>query len=264
MKHGLKALCVAVGLVLSGQVLADTTWTLNATETGVTSGGITETTTGWANTSTSNSPFTNPTTDQFALEAQTGRLSAYPGIGMNNLDACPGQTTCDVNEGISPEHAVDNNERYEMLLLSFTSKVKLTKITTSYGSPDSDMTVLAYTGPGTYTFGTNTTWSTLGSGWTVIGNYGTAALTTGGTTLALNTTSSSTQWLIGAYNPLAGGTTNGLTLGDDSIKFLSVDACVPGTPGCTTTTTQVPEPGSLALFGLAAIGMAALRRRQRA
>ena len=257
MKNGLRILCGAIALVLSGQVLADSTWTLNATETGVTVGGITQTTTGWANTNGSGA-----NVDGYALEAQTGRLAAYPGIGMNNLDACGTQLYCDVNEGISPEHAVDNNERYEMLLLSFSSKVKLTKITTSYGSPDSDMTVLAYTGTGAPTL-TGLTWSTLGSGWAVIGNYGTSALTTGGTTLALNTTQSSTYWLIGAYNPLAGGTTNGLTLGDDSIKFLSVDACVPGAPGCTTTTTQVPEPGSLALFGLAAIGMAALRRRQR-
>ena len=266
MKNSLKVLCGAVTLAMSGQVLADVTWVLSPTEsTVVSAGGIGESTTAWANTT--GSGVNGSSADGYAIAAQTGQMTLYSGggIGVNNLARCATSTqvnNCDTNEGVAPEHAIDNNERYEMLKLSFGSSVKLTKATIGYAQPDSDMTVLAYTGIGSSNI-TGMTWAAvkLSSSWQVIGNYGTSAQTPDpfGTlvNVALNTTYSSTAWLIGAYNPLAGGTTSGLTLGDDSIKLLSVD----GVAG--TTTQQVPEPGSLALFGLAFAGMAALRRRQR-
>lgn len=267
MKNSLKALCGAVALAVSGQVLADVTWALSANEsTVVSAGGIGESTTAWANTT--GSGVNGSSADGYAIAAQTGQMTLYAGggIGVNNLSRCSTPNVqvnnCDLNEGVAPEHAIDNNERYEMLKLSFGSKVKLTKATIGYALPDSDMTVLAYTGVGSSDI-TGLTWAAvkLSASWQVIGNYGTSAQTPDpfGTlvNVALNTTYSSTAWLIGAYNPLAGGTTSGLTLGDDAIKLLSVD----GVAG--TTTQQVPEPGSLALFGLAFAGMAALRRRQR-
>ena len=121
---------------------------------------------------------------------------------------------------------------------------------------------MAYTGSGAPTLG-GKTWATLGSGWVTIGNYANATTGTNNAVNAANTYSS--YWLIGAYNPLAAGTTSGLGAGNDALKLASVTGCLTGTGlGCTTTTTsQVPEPGSMALFGIALVGLFGLRKHQR-
>ena len=268
MKTKFKLLCGAAVLSLAGQAYAATDWLLtSSTPAGgaysVTAGATTVSATGWANTGTGGS------VDGQLVEQQnaTGNLYLYSGgLGINNLDGCASGTTCDVGDLASdaPEHAVDNNQRYEMVMLSFTQSVKLTNAkagwtgTSNYGA-DSDITVLAYTGPAGGQSILGKTWATLGSGWTKIGNY--SDLVTNENRAINSGNVYSSYWLIGAYNPLA-GTDSGWSLGNDYVKLAAVtgEICTGGSgPNCTPP-GQVPEPGSLALVGLAVVGMMRLRK----
>ena len=197
------------------------------------------------------------------------------GVGIVNKDGCGFNTTsqtatvvtqgCDTSEGLVPEDALDNNQRYEMILLSFGgAKVSLTALNLGYVNTGSDMTIMAYTGGGNALTDLQSglkTWSDFGAGGTsatLAGTLGWKALANfngdtvqGNRTIVSNGIASS-YWLIGAYNPLAnpnGGTLNG---GLDYMKVSSVSGNV------------VPEPGSLALLAAALLGMVAVRQRKKA
>lgn len=254
MKNQFKILCGVVALVVAGQVSADTTWTL-ASNYGPISSGVTVS--AYANTGG---------TDNSANAANNGALQTIQTAtwtntwgGVYNGDACSSGSYCDVNENISPEHSIDNNQRYDMALLSFTSSVKLTELKLGWMQDDSDVTVMAYTGIGDPTSNGKLTGNTydqlVGLGWKSIGSYsdvGTASaksINAGG--------EYSSYWLIGAYNPLAGGS-KGWSEGNDNIKLASVTGVVK-----PPSDQQVPEPGSMALFGVALLGLFGLRKYQK-
>lgn len=265
MKNQGKALFAAVALGLATHVSALTTWTWTASPTDTTpnpvaAGGVTATPTGWADTG-SGTPR--------ALEQQPGaatntNFATYSGgLGINNLDGCtsgcgdPG----DVYSS-APEHAIDNEQRYEMVLLSFSgAAVNLTSVNFGWIGTDSDYTVMAFQGTAGNQSLAGKTWNTLDSGWKLIGNYSDATLNENRSLNSGGNSSAgvySSFWLIGAYNPLTGVAQ---TSGFDYLKLSAVTGCVSGAAGCLQINQQsVPEPGSLALFAIGMLGVIRLRK----
>ena len=172
----------------------------------------------------------------------------------------------------SPQHAIDNSGSTDLVLLDFGSKkVDLDSVTigwkgnstggnTSSNPADADISVFRYTGSSLTLPAVSGLLATgaglLDGGWTLVGNY--ADLVTGTAKNVNTSNATSSWWLVSAYNSNFGTTgessTSGLTGGNDYFKVLSV-------AGAYSSTSKVPEPGSLALFGLGLVGLVASRRR---
>lgn len=283
LKRTLYAALLMAG-AFGAQSAGATTWDFSGSTTGTTNGNTISRGTGtgmatasaFANTGgTDTSGSTATSTQNQTIE--TAIVSAYTGgLGVKNRDACT--TACtnkDLNEGIDPEHSIDNNQRYDSVLLSFAQSTKLTSLQIGWKSTttgaDTDLSVLAFTGTiasgktiNNYLLG-KTYGQLLTSGWSVIGNY--ADLTTSSarnvnqassasTDDEVNINVSSSYWLVGAYNPLVRTSTgSAFTFGNDYFKLKYVT----GTPSSST-----PEPGSLVLAGVALAGMMGVRRRKAA
>ncbi|MCG3185978.1 MAG: hypothetical protein IOMNBAOH_00524 [Rhodocyclaceae bacterium] len=226
----------------------------------------------------------NPTTTATASayantvgNTNTSLESAYlfsysGGLGVRNQDysSRSGQTI-DTGENQSPEHAMDNQGRKDMILLSFTdganpTDIKLTGAEIGWMSTDSDITVLAWTGIGTPAM-SGVQNDLTASGWTLVGHYANLALDTK-KTVNVNRDVYSSYWLISAY--LGTGLTGtgasgsldtcptGCTTGNDYVKLSAVygERRPAGNSG-------VPAPGTLALAAVALSGVWGMRRRRR-
>ncbi|PHV13188.1 exosortase-dependent surface protein XDP1 [Chitinimonas sp. BJB300] len=248
VRKQLKLLCATA--LLSAPAFASTTWTLGSTPTP----GMTVS--AYANTGGTNNSANAANNGALQTIQSATKVWYSGGLGITNADTCTSGSYCDVNEGVNPEHAIDNQQRYDMVLLSFTSAVMLTGVKLGWFSNDSDITVMAYTGAGIPTL-VGKKYTEL-AGWSSIGNYSDVGSTTAAAINAGNLVSS--YWLIGAYNPLAnptGGSVTGASNSYDYIKIASVTSDIP-------KITKVAEPGSLALVGLALMGVVGARRRKQA
>jgi hypothetical protein len=183
------------------------------------------------------------------------------GWGITNRDASNGDT----NEGNSPEHAVDNNDRADIVLFEFSAAVRLTAVEMGYTRSDSDLTVLAWEGAGAPTLLSNKDHGELaGEGWKLIGHFNGPEGNFDSPFSVDVTTSyvtSSQYWLVGAYDsrwpvtPMQSHVDGGLSGGNDKEKILALYAKKP----------EVPEPSSLLLFGVAGgLGFWRFRRTRRA
>lgn len=212
------------------------------------------TATGWANTGGAG----NTLLEQAYLPLWGG------GLGVENRDrpGGPGDGNDDTeNSGSNGEHAIDNEDRKDVVLLSYTAPVMLTDIQIDWKGAGSDMTVLAFTGgdggPGCASIAGQTYAALTTCGWNFVRHLGNVAT---GTPQSINNASVYSQlWLVGSYisTIATGSATNVQTIGTlgistDHVKLLLVKGDPNG---------RVPEPGTLGLLGLAALGFWGLRRK---
>jgi hypothetical protein len=195
-----------------------------------------------------------------------------------------GQGVCSTNDGNncqSPDHAVDNTNNTEGVLLKFSSSVILSSIGLGWtnSSTSVDISLFRWMGDGAPpVVGSGAAAMT---GWELVGEYGNMVQDTIPVYNAVNTNQAngtgaagsgkrgSSWWMIAAYNSAftatAKETRDAATLdnGNDYFKLFGVTGTTcANVAGADCGYKKLPEPATLALTSVALLGVAGLRRRK--
>ena len=196
--------------------------------------------------------------------------------GLNMYSGGLGVTHADGEPTSSPNHATDNNYRYELVLFDFGAEsIALTDVALGWYYNDSDLTVLRYAG--VLADPTSVFDSTryeegfeelTSNGWVNEGNIDVDGVVNNVGTYGSNVTASfnadkdaSSYWIVAAYNTAfgpgcdpAGACENGHSSDYDYFKIQTLTGQLGRTPA-----SSVPTPPT---FMLMALGLAWLGRRQ--
>lgn len=290
-------IAAALGLAAmnyTGVSIADVTWTFStgncdSTVGGSCSGGsfsdsrtyegssgsIDVNVTGWSNTAGNND----------ALEL--GEITHYSGgLGIRNSDYNSSGSDRDNSEGGTPEHAVDNDQRFDLVLFDFgaANPIALTDIQIGYvpgvgnnhcpsnqSFCDADITLLAYEGGDAGDTSlldgrllTGSTEDLRAKGWTLIDNYDMSPddgavnpdPDNGGPAQRI----ASSRWIVMAHSNAFGTVCvndSSCANNNDYFKIASVSGKIlpPPPPPPPPNTGSVPMPAPLTLLGLGLIGL---------
>lgn len=281
-------LALVAGLGVSTSARAD--FTFNGATSGVTDSGVAGVTLGLSGVTIAN----NTTTAGVAANA-----TWTTGVALTSYGGAFGIST---DTGSTPGHALDNYGNTEGVLLGFNSLVTLSNVGLSYtsnalctsggtynqttgacsagslienGTTKVDVSLFRWTGttaPAAAPALGGVSGGTM-SGWELVGNYNMGTDTVSPTNAVNTGGKASSWWLISAYNTAftgASDTASKTTVnqGDDYFKLFSVAGtkCTQGVNASGvcggTNVGKLPEPATLALTGVALVGVAGLRRRK--
>ena len=200
------------------------------------------TATAWSNTLGNTS-----TSNSSSATIEAAYLGSYGGgLGVGNVDGSYGDSGEPVT---APQHAMDNDRRYDSILFNFGKEVLLTNVSIGYSyNGDADISVFAYLGSGAPPFTTATTYTYNSlisdtTNWKVT-NYSSTS-SNGVGPIPITGTEAAQYYLIASY---IGYTSGDLTKANDYLKVSGV------------TAKAVPEPHVLLLLALALTGALTARR----
>lgn len=201
------------------------------------------------------------------------RVIQQNGLDYSGSDYGYAMTNKDHGGQLSDWHTIDNNQSdykfdFDMVLFSFSEKVSLTDTSFKYltgAGNENQLTVVGFSNIDIFknTGSSQTSWTDIANSSAITSvfhsNISTAANGKGNYSVTYPTFTDAKYWLVGAYNTFFDPNTSASDISGSGFKLSALGFSVDRTPD--TPSTEVSEPGMLALMGLG-LGMLAWRRKR--